>query len=147
VLWPAVIAIAVGGLAVATWAHARSSDLLGMLVAADVALLISPITWTHHMVWVLPALFWLTLSDEAPRFGGWIAAGALVLFWLPPTWSVPTSWWPSADPVELHEHGWQLVAGNCFFFVTAMFLVGVGLYLWRRHDVPSARGLLRLLRG
>jgi alpha-1,2-mannosyltransferase len=146
VLWPLAVAVAVGGLALAAWAHARTSDLLGLLIAADVGLLVSPITWTHHMVWVLPVLLWLTLSEGAPRFGTWIAAGVLALFWLPPTWSVPTSWWPSADPIELHEHGWQLVAGNSFFLVTATFLVAIGLFLWRRHDLPSPKSFLRLLR-
>lgn len=142
VLWPIAIAVAVGGLAVSAWAFARSSDLLGLLVAADTALLISPITWTHHMVWVVPVLLWLAFAADAPRHGGWIAAAALVLFVIPPTWGVPTSWWPSPHPIELHERGWQLLAANSFFFVSAAFLLGITGLLWRRYGMPRRDDVL-----
>ncbi len=147
VLWPLSVAVAIGGLAVAAWAYARSSEILGVLVAADTALLVSPITWTHHMVWIVPSLLWLTLARDAPRFGAWIALGLALLFWLPPTWAVPTSWWPHPHPIELREHGWQMVAGNTFFLLAALSLVGVTALLWHRYRRPTLGDLQHAWRG
>ncbi|GJF30134.1 hypothetical protein KNE206_28340 [Kitasatospora sp. NE20-6] len=61
-------AVAVAGLAVAAWAH-RSARWLprgeawGICCAAVTAVLISPISWTHHWVWCVPVL--VLLAAEA----------------------------------------------------------------------------------
>ena len=54
------------------------------------------------------------------------------MFVIAPIWWVPRSYVVSANPPELHEHGWQLVAGNFFFFATVVFLVGVAAMLFVR---------------
>ena len=69
VLVPALVAIGVGGLALAAWAHRRSSTVLGLLVCATTGLIISPITWVHHMVWVVPVIIWLAAGADRPRRG------------------------------------------------------------------------------
>ena len=58
-----VAAVAVAGLAVATRAARSSSPLLGVLVCAVTGLLVSPITWAHHLVWAVPVLLWLALAE------------------------------------------------------------------------------------
>ncbi|WP_431678816.1 glycosyltransferase 87 family protein [Kitasatospora sp. KL5] len=61
-------AVAVAGLATAAWAH-RSARWLprgeawGICCAAVTAVLISPISWTHHWVWCMPVL--VLLAAEA----------------------------------------------------------------------------------
>jgi alpha-1,2-mannosyltransferase len=56
-LWIAIAALAaVAGLATAAWASRRGLELLGIVLCGVTGLLISPISWTHHWVWVVPAL-------------------------------------------------------------------------------------------
>ena len=118
------------GVALAGWAARESSNLLGVLVCATTGLLVSPITWAHHMVWVVPVLAWLIWAPDRPSGGRvWAALGA-GLFWWAPIWSVP-----NGRNVELHEHGWQLVRGNSFFLAMVTFMVGVVVLLAvRRND-------------
>jgi alpha-1,2-mannosyltransferase len=115
------------GLVLARWAYRTSSSFLGILVCATTGLIVSPITWAHHMVWAVPVLLWLACAPDRPRGGRWWAAGGAVLFWWAPIWSVP-----SGGNVELAEHGWQLLWGNSFFAATVLFEAGVAVMLWTR---------------
>ena len=62
--WWLVAALAVGlaGLAVAIWAHRRGHRMAGVVCCAVTGLLTSPISWTHHWVWDIPLLVWLTTA-------------------------------------------------------------------------------------
>lgn len=126
VLWILVLLVGAGGTAVAVVAQRRSSDLLGVLACASTGLLVSPVTWAHHMVWIVPAAIWLYAAPDRPRHGVLWAAGAVVLFWVSPLWWVPRSW-RLPGRLELHEHGWQLIAGSSFALATMAFLVGVAV--------------------
>lgn len=117
------------GVALAGWAARDSSNLLGVLVCATTGLLVSPITWAHHMVWVVPVLAWLIWAPDRPAGGRVWAAVAAGLFWWAPIWSVP-----SGRNIELSEHGWQLVRGNSFFLAMVVFMVGVAVMLAVRHN-------------
>jgi len=139
-LVPAIVVIGVGGLALAAWAHRRSSVVLGLLVCATTGLIISPITWVHHMVWVVPAIIWLAAGADRPRRGRLLAGFTTVLFVAAPIWWVPTTWRVTKNPPELHQNLWQLVAGNSFLFALLAFLVGVAIMLARRSGF-SLRGL------
>ncbi len=134
VLLPLLLAVTVAGLWLATVAHRRSSPLLGVLVCAGTCLLVSPISWAHHMVWVVPALLWLALAPDRPRWGRMLAAGAAVLFWCAPIW-----WVPYKNTSDLHLNAWQLVAGNSFFLAMVVFLVGVAVLVLRAVRRPAAR--------
>jgi alpha-1,2-mannosyltransferase len=57
-----VAGLAVAGLAVAVWAHRRGYRLGGFVCCAVTGLLVSPISWTHHWVWDIPLLVWLTTA-------------------------------------------------------------------------------------
>ena len=135
------LVLAVAGLALAVWAYRQSSHLLGILVCATVGMVVSPITWVHHMVWAVPILIWLCLADDRPR-GGWVWAGAGgLLLWEAPIWSLPYG----GSGQELHEHGWQLVVGSSYFFAMVVFLVGGGRHALaakpKSAPVPFARRL------
>jgi alpha-1,2-mannosyltransferase len=56
----AALTVGLAGLAVAVWAHRRGHRMAGFLCCAVTGLLISPISWTHHWVWDIPLLVWLT---------------------------------------------------------------------------------------
>ncbi|HEX3980381.1 MAG TPA: hypothetical protein VHW93_04120, partial [Acidimicrobiales bacterium] len=115
------------GLLVANWAHRSSSVFLGILLCATTGLIVSPITWAHHMVWAVPVLLWLACAPDRPAGGRLWAAGGAILFWWAPIWTVPTG-----QNQELAEHGWQLLWGNSFFAAALLFEAGVAVMLWIR---------------
>jgi alpha-1,2-mannosyltransferase len=130
--------VAIAGIALATWAFRSSSPFLGVLVCATTGLLASPITWAHHMVWVVPILIWLACAPDRPRGGAiWAVLGAGLFFWAP-IWGVP-----NGANRELSEHGKQLIEGNAYFFAAVLFMIGVALMLWMRRGSPRASGAVR----
>jgi alpha-1,2-mannosyltransferase len=100
-------------------------------------MLVSPISWEHHLVWAVPILLWLALAPDRPVGGpAWAVGGAAVLVW------APLLRVPSGGVNELHEHGWQLLIGQSFFFLMAAFLLGVAalLTLRQRRAVRQVSG-------
>lgn len=93
---PTALATAVLGLAVAAAAalaggRLPSAEAWSVVCCATTALLVSPVSWSHHWVWCVPAV--LLLGSEALRRGSrvwrmYTAVGALVftsyLIWLVP---------------------------------------------------------------
>jgi alpha-1,2-mannosyltransferase len=128
VMIPLLALVAAAGLWLAAAAHRRSSPMLGVLVCATTCLIVSPVTWAHHMVWIVPTILWLALAEDRPRFGRVMAVGAALLFWSAPIW-----WVPHADLLELHLNAWQLVAGNSFFLATVLFMAGIAIHVSRRN--------------
>jgi alpha-1,2-mannosyltransferase len=115
-----LVAAACGGIALAVHAHRRSSPLLGVLVCAGTGLLISPISWSHHYVWILPVLVWLVAGLDRPAKGVyWAAVAAAVFMAVPPT--------PPGDVNLL----WY-VRENAYVISTVVFLALVGIMLWFR---------------
>jgi hypothetical protein len=84
------------------------------------------------MVWVVPAILWLALGRDRPRYGRWIAGAGAVLFWSAPIW-----WVPHGRLLELHLDVWQLVAGDSFLVAVVTFVGWVAFRL--RHSLlPKA---------
>jgi alpha-1,2-mannosyltransferase len=122
---------ACGGLALAAWAYRTSSPLLGILVCAAIGLIISPVSWVHHYVWVVPLLAWLTLAGDRPRGGPWWALGLAVLFWIAPVWWVP-------DPQTGYGRPLVLLAGNSFFLAMVAFVLLTAAMLAFRARPPRS---------
>ena len=124
-------AVAVGALGLAVWAHRRGEELLAICVCATGALLVSPITWQHHWVWIVPTLIWLgrrawrTRSRLLMVIAGIITAEFLAR---------PYIWGIAVDPVvDLRLGTWQLLQSSTYA-VTALFVLGLaGLILWQDH--------------
>jgi alpha-1,2-mannosyltransferase len=146
-----LVAIVVGllGLAAAVVLDQHGYTFAGLMAAALTALLVSPISWDHHWVWIAPGL--ALIVDAAVRAGragqtglraAWYALAAVVLLlfaaW-PDFWNAtagllqgglinyaPAQGFPSGDNPgykEYHWHGLQLLAGNL------ELLVGLGLFV------------------
>ncbi|MFF7243207.1 glycosyltransferase 87 family protein [Embleya sp. NPDC008237] len=153
-VWPAIaMAVGVGGLALAVLvARGRPGDprrdLAGLCVTALTGLLVSPISWTHHWVWIVPGA--VLLADTARRRRGPIrlpaalAAFALVALTaavpgrrveLPvpvPTgliWQVPYR-----DGRELRLAGWDLLLADAYTLagLAALITIAVGVPATRR---------------
>ena len=134
-LYSLTLLFAIGGLAIATWAYRMSSPLLAILLCAATGLIISPVSWSHHYVWVVPVLAWLILAADRPRGGRWWAAGAAALFWAAPIWWVPDRQRGYGGPLVL-------LAGNSYFLAAVAFLLLGGALLWFRGTTarPPPRG-------
>ena len=132
VMLPLLLLTAASGLWLAALAHRRSSPFLGVLICAVTCLIVSPISWVHHMVWVVPAILWLALAPDRPRWGRPLAAATAVLFWSAPVW-----WVPYKDTSDLHLNPLQLLAGNSFFFAMLLFLAGATVLVIRRGSVQA----------
>jgi alpha-1,2-mannosyltransferase len=149
-LWlAAALVTGILGLAAAALLHRAGYTFEGLMVCALTGLLISPISWDHHWVWVAPGL--IVLIDAAIRSGGRMGAaglaaavvvvaafGAWPRFWSSGTtllqggliWYAPLTAFGAGDNpeyVEYHWHGLQLIAGNLYCVVgLALFLVALG---------------------
>lgn len=93
VWWAAAVAVAAAGL----WTARRVDERWGVLVVAVTALLISPISWSHHWVWCVPLLA-LLLAEGRIR----IAVAVAVVFTARTLWLVPHQ-----GDLDLHLPWWQ----------------------------------------
>jgi alpha-1,2-mannosyltransferase len=108
------------GIVVAVAAYRRSSSLLGVLVCAATGLMISPISWVHHYVWIVPVMTWLFVGVDRPARSEWWAAVAALAFFL----NRPTLRGGSGLSLYLCD--------NPYVALTLMFIALIGLMLWTR---------------
>jgi len=125
------LAFAAVGLAVATVLVRRGDWLAATAVTGATGLLISPISWAHHWVWVLPALALLL------RAGYRVAAAAgYLLFSVAPFWFTPHA----AGPREYGFHWLLTLVANCFLIAGLAFLAFMGLAELRRRRRAGSEG-------
>ena len=132
----AAVVVAVAGLAAAALLYRARQPVPAMLACALTGLLISPLSWDHHWVWVAPGLALLAhlgavARRRAARAAWWAAGGGLFLIFAswPQLWNLGQSgltpaglgWYApgtyfatGSEPWyhEFHWHGLQLLAGN-----------------------------------
>ena len=92
-------------LALLAWRAVGVDDRLGgLLVVQLFGLLLSPISWTHHWVWLLPLMIWLIHGPLRDRPGakilgwGWLALTLIGPPWLlsfaqPTIWVISRPWY------------------------------------------------------
>ncbi|OBA63877.1 mannosyltransferase [Mycobacterium sp. 1100029.7] len=103
---PVLAAIAVSAvLAVLAWRALDPCDRLGKLLVVELfGLLMSPISWTHHWVWLVPLMMWLIHGPLRRRPGmriagwGWLALTIVGVPWLllfaqPNIWQISRPWY------------------------------------------------------
>ncbi len=92
------VAVGAAGLALAAWASRRGQEAIGILVCAVTGLLISPVSWSHHWVWVAPMLVVLADFSTRPpslaaavrwRRACWLGAAAITVVFSGLLWTVP----------------------------------------------------------
>jgi alpha-1,2-mannosyltransferase len=118
-------AVAVAGLALAAAASRRGDEALGFSLCAVTGLLISPISWIHHWVIVIPALLVAGLTADRARRAGNVAAAVLVtaaitaiavIGWTQLAGDTPRSGW-------LALPAWALVRSVCYVLIGLAVLV------------------------
>lgn len=103
---PLVLALVVTAvLAVLAWRALDASDQLGRLIVVELfGLLLSPISWTHHWVWLVPLMIWAlhgagrTLRGARIAGWGWLALTLIGVPWLlsfaqPTIWEISRPWY------------------------------------------------------
>ncbi|MFD9697717.1 glycosyltransferase 87 family protein [Lentzea sp. NPDC059081] len=95
-------------------------DLTALVATAAAGLLVSPVSWSHHWVWIAPALVLLR---------GKVRIAVAAVFAVGPHWLLPT-----AGDRELEWTWWQHVVGNTYVWLALAFLgwcaVRVGQRWW-----------------
>lgn len=107
----------------------RADPPLALVTVAGFALLVSPTSWSHHWVWIAPALLVVVAQAVRLRSRGWTAAAALlaVTFFL-----APFRWLPHQHEQELLWSPAQQVVGATYVIVGILALVAL------RRAVPAA---------
>jgi alpha-1,2-mannosyltransferase len=124
-----VLGVLCGGVALAAVAYRRSSAMLAVLLCAATGLLVSPISWSHHYVWIVPALVWLTVGTDRPTKGEWWALSGALCFALIPPFHVG-----SGLPWYVWEDTYVLTA------LVFLGLVGIMLRIRRGSSVAARTG-------
>jgi len=107
---------------------APQRDRLGSLLVVQLfGLLVSPISWTHHWIWLVPLMIWLLNGPWRMRSGarllgwGWLALTLIGVPWLlsfaqPTIWQIGRPWylaWPGLVYIvaTLATLGWIAASG------------------------------------
>ncbi|WP_331531407.1 glycosyltransferase 87 family protein [Pseudonocardia sp.] len=125
------LALSVGLVLLAAPAIRRAPAALAMVATAGVGLLVSPTSWSHHWVWIAPAL--LIAGVSAWRAGStlWAAVtGVLAVVFV----VAPHQYLPHDHGLELAWSVPQQVLGASYVIVT----VAVYVLLWRNYRAPAA---------
>jgi alpha-1,2-mannosyltransferase len=167
-----VTAVIVGaaGVVVAACASRRGLELLGVVLCGATGLLVSPVSWTHHWVWCVPALALLAVGHARPgrparmlrrdrmlRAGG--TALLLGVFFGWPDHALRegprSTWFPEGflrraphgqiGKTEWLEYTWRgatWLLGNSYVVAGLLAIAGTACYLWvtRNRAVGPARG-------
>jgi alpha-1,2-mannosyltransferase len=128
----AALVTGAGGVAIAAVWHRRGQRLAGLACCGLTGALVSPISWTHHWVWVIPLLVAMAASAWRRRSPGW-AVATLALFaafsGLDP---MP---WPGRRPGLL-----RTVEGNLYVLCGLAVLVAAALLAARRWQLRGGDG-------
>jgi alpha-1,2-mannosyltransferase len=148
----ASVVIGLGGLLLAARASRQGREMLGILTCALTGLLISPISWAHHWVWIAPALVVaadMAVRAVAPgtgrllsrgrsslwRLAAWVGVVAIAVpFFLLPSYLVPRG---TIRDISLHPA--PLLTGN-LYVISGLVLLGLsGLIVLRPPRAEAAR--------
>jgi alpha-1,2-mannosyltransferase len=156
-VWVTLTVLAGGsGLVLAALVHRQGRPVHGWVLCAVTGLVVSPVSWDHHWVWIAPAL--AVLADMAVRAEGarrvvcWAVAGLVaVVFgaWPDADPAIPWGliWYAPATPYGTGSNhpeylwaGWQLVSGNLYLLAGSALLAtaAIAAVAGRHPRTPSA---------
>jgi alpha-1,2-mannosyltransferase len=126
----AVLLAGLAGMAVAVWAHRRGYRLAGFLCCALTGLLVSPLSWTHHWVWAVPLLVWLTVTARRRRSAALLVAAAAAA-------AIFSGFMPLPWPGHPADAG-RMAASDLYVLLGLAVLAGTGVALTRRRPPRGA---------
>ena len=100
----------------------RAEPAPALVAVAGFALLISPTSWSHHWVWIAPALL-VVVAEAVRRWSrAWAAAAVLLAV---PFYVAPFRWLPHEQNQELAWNAAQQVVGATYVIVGILALVAL----------------------
>ncbi|GAA0646653.1 alpha-(1-2)-phosphatidylinositol mannoside mannosyltransferase [Kutzneria viridogrisea] len=102
---------------VAARARAAGEDVAALLAVAACGLLVSPVSWAHHWVWVAPGLVWAAV--RVARAHSWTACVLGLYAWylclftpyrLPPQLREPGQYWDFGESLLGNLYVWLAIA-------------------------------------
>ncbi|MEU3608993.1 glycosyltransferase 87 family protein [Streptomyces sp. NPDC035033] len=134
-LWWLAAAVLLGGAAMvlAVRAAARGDRAVAVVITAFTALMVSPISWSHHWVWCVPLL--ILLYDRAPR--AWLTTGAVAL-----AFASFALWWVPHDPgrPELDQNAGQMLLSAVYPLTATAVFAGYALAVRRSRRPGAVKG-------
>ncbi|MEV4055818.1 glycosyltransferase 87 family protein [Amycolatopsis sp. NPDC049688] len=107
--------------------HRKGQALAALLVTAFWTLLMSPISWTHHWVWVIPLIVLLVsrLPKTTPKtaWKRWVGTGLVAFVFV----SCVLLILPNGRNVELHWKVWQNVLGDAYILMPVVLAAALAL--------------------
>lgn len=125
-------------LVVVAMRRAAEFPALALSINAVFTLLMSPISWSHHWVWIAPGLFALVgYAIKLPwrQAVGWLTVTALTAAAFV---YGPQNWLPGDHDLEYSWTPWQQVFGNTYVWLSAL-LVLLFVVATRRASAKPAR--------
>jgi glycosyl transferase family 87 len=124
------LVVGVWGITLAAWTARCDQELLGLAVTGITGVLVAPISWDHHWVWVVPGLVFtigMLVSRGLPAVVRVGVAAFVVL--LVVAFTVRPQDWVSHDPQQdLHLAGVNLLYADVYVLFGLVTLALVGLW-------------------
>jgi alpha-1,2-mannosyltransferase len=124
-------------LAVTVWAARRAlkadEPVLALICVAMFGLVVSPVSWSHHWVWVLPAMLATVVvayRHRHPALAVVTVAGLALMIWTP----IPLM----PEHHETAASGWRQLAGGSYVWWAIAMIVAAGTVSARRERRHSA---------
>jgi alpha-1,2-mannosyltransferase len=126
---------AIVGLLLAAWVSRRGHDMAGLMVCALTGLLVSPVSWSHHWVWVAPGLVVLTDLAINPRWRPasrrwhwalWAGLVTVVVIFAGVLWAVPS---PAVQGFVMTAP--QQLIGDLYVLTGLIALVVIAVVMFR----------------
>ncbi|MFJ9694208.1 glycosyltransferase 87 family protein [Kitasatospora sp. NPDC101183] len=139
--------VALAGLAVAAWAYRSGrwlprSEAWGVCCAAVTAVLISPISWTHHWIWCVPVLVLLAseASVERARPDGVRRVRWRAVFWATLLAFLSFAMWLAKPlgPAVLHMSALRQLPTSVYPWVGLCFLLAAAVRIRARRRSAGA---------
>lgn len=126
-----VLVLAVG------YAMYRSDPPLALMLNAGLALLVSPTSWSHHWVWIAPAVLVLVAytvrrwNSGSPAALSWFA---VTMMTVPLFYMAPFMFLPGGENRELDWSPAQQLMGATYAWFVYALLLGYAVTLWRNRN-------------
>ncbi|MFC9893861.1 mannosyltransferase [Nocardia sp. NPDC127579] len=137
--WYLAGVLVVAALGICAWRTLGPDDRLGTLIIVQLfGLMISPISWSHHFVWLLPTVLWLVYGPLRRAPGArWLAGFWLVTMLVGVPWVLsfaqPSIW-------DVSRPGWLAWLGAVDLFgVLVLFVWVIWVSRSRRIAPPADR--------
>ncbi len=124
-----VVVVIVAGFAAALAAARRGNDMAGAAIVGLLAVLVSPVSWIHHIVWIVVAIG-VILGEGRSTWRWLVAVGTTELFTFADPYITRTPWFAVYAP-----HLFEQLRQDCFGISCAALVVVLAV-------LPPARGRL-----